>query len=475
MRLTIFRKLFISLLLISTIMMIGMAFLINNSFQTGLQTYLNDSEREKMAILSQQVSQYYTSENGWLAFTEQPGLWSKILRQSGENPRPEKKNHRNQQRRNGKMFISMSSRLNLLDLQGNSILGKPLAPKINSDLQPSFKIPLISDQQTVGWLTIIQRDRIRGPLADAFFEQQLKNFYLIAALAALFSFVIAALLVKHFLKPLKRLQLSAKALINGDFQYQVAVTGNDELAELSQAFNRLTDTLKSQKQFREQWLADISHELRTPIAILQGEIEALEDGLRQPEPKYLRSLHEQVVNLGRLVNDLYLLSVSDADVLIDTSETINLTQLVENSASQNEVRLSEKNIQLTRLYDTNKPVLLNADLKSMTQLISNIFENSYRYTDPDGKIVLSLLQMQDEVLLIFEDSSPDVPDEALGKLFDRLYRVDKSRSRASGGSGLGLSICQNIVDAHGGQIKAEHSNIGGVKITISLPIKEVLK
>ncbi|MEH6451714.1 MAG: ATP-binding protein [Psychromonas sp.] len=473
MRITIFKKMFVSLLLVSTIMMVGMAFLINNSFQTGLQDYLNDSEKEKMAILALRVSAYYSAEHGWDEFKKQKNLWVKILKQSGENPRPKNFKHDARERRSQKIFMSMSARLDLTDLEGNSILAPPNEPFFRSKHKPTFKMPIISDGETVGWLTIIQQDQLRGPLADAFFKQQLENFYLIAAIAALFSFVIAALLVRHLLKPLKRLQISAKSLIRGDFQYQVQVTGNDELAELSQAFNRLTDTLKAQKKSREQWLADISHELRTPIAILQGEIEAIEDGIRQPEPKYIRSLHEQVVNLSRLVNDLYLLSVSDAGALIDTSQAINLTQLLENSVSQNEVRLLEKNIELNRFYDMDEPLLINADIKSMTQLVNNIFENSYRYTDPEGAINLSIIQKHEEVKIIFEDTAPSVPDDALDKLFERLYRADKSRSRASGGSGLGLSICQNIVHAHDGVIQAEHSDLGGLKITISLPRKDV--
>jgi len=117
--------------------------------------------------------------------------------------------------------------------------------------------------------------------------------------------------------------------------------------------------------------------------------------------------------------------------------------------------------------------VINADPKSMAQLVSNIFENSYRYSDSGGTITLSLMTSQDNVQIIFEDSAPSVPDDALDKLFDRLYRADKSRSRASGGSGLGLSICQNIVKAHAGKITAQQSDLGGLKITILLPFKEI--
>ena len=332
-----------------------------------------------------------------------------------------------------------------------------------------IKVPITLNDDNIGWISFRQRQAITGVLAESFFKQQLNNFYLIAAWVALFSFIVAGLLVRHFLKPLKNLHAAAKALQQGDYQQQIAVRGNDELAELSQTFNSLTRTLKQQKESREQWLADISHELRTPIAVLLSEIEALEDGIRQPEPKYISSLHNQVMTLRHLVDDLYQLSLSDSGMNIDRSEEVDLTQLLEMAANQNEARLAAKNIHLKRFYDNSKAVMLKGDGKALTQLISNIFENSYRYTDAGGSIQVSLQKSKKNIDLIIEDSAPGVPEESLPQLFERLYRVDKSRSRANGGSGLGLSICENIVNAHGGKIVAEHSPLGGLKIRISLP------
>ena len=179
------------------------------------------------------------------------------------------------------------------------------------------------------------------------------------------------------------------------------------------------------------------------------------------------------MNLSRLVDDLYQLSLSDAGVLTKNAEQVNLTRLLDNIANQNELRLAEKNIHLQRNYDPSQATLLQADPDALSQLIFNLFENSYRYTDPDGQLKLTLSQSLGTVELIIEDSAPAVPDDALPKLFERLFRVDKSRSRANGGSGLGLSICQNIVKAQGGVIAANHSPLGGLQIKITLPVKEI--
>ncbi|MFT5880834.1 MAG: two-component system sensor histidine kinase BaeS [Moritella sp.] len=477
MRWTIFRKLFVSLLLISSIMMVGMALLINNSFQNGLQTYLNQSEIEKVETMALRITPYYSTTEQWQRIQQRPHLWEKLLRNIGEPPinrRPHgernSQGHSRQSARARKNFAPLAARLNLLNQDGNSVMGNPKnLRRKRGDLQ-LIKVAIIKDEQTLGWLSIVQKEKVSGHLAERFLQQQMHNFYWIALWAALFSFIVAAILVRHFLKPLSSLHKAASALSNGNFDYQIKVRGKDELAELSLAFNLLTNTLKSQKMSREQWLSDISHELRTPIAVLLSEIEAIEDGIRKPEPKYIKSLHTQVLTLTRLVDDLYALSQSDAGVLIDTSQTVDLTNIVNNIANQNEVRLADKGIHINRLYTPNQSMRLQADPKSLAQLVGNLFENSYRYTDPNGQVQLSLQQRNNNIVFTIEDSVPGVPDNALPKLFERLYRVDKSRSRANGGSGLGLSICLNIVSMHGGQISAGHSALGGLKIDVSLPL-----
>ena len=401
MRLTIFYKLFVSLLLTSTIMMAGMALLINNSFQSGLQIYLNQRKVDKLEVIALQVSQYYDSENGWQAIKARPYLWENLLRQvirrSQNGSRPA--------RGPDNVQLSWHDRIILLNKQGEPVFDYPkMRQHENSDAQ-FINVPIFVDNKTVGWISIMQRETIPSPLAESFFKQQLNNFYLIALWVALFSFVVAGGLVRHFLKPLKYLHAGATALQHGDFQQQIPVQGNDELAELSQTFNQLTNTLRQQKKLREQWLADISHELRTPVAVLLSEVEAIEDGIRKPEPKYIKSLHDQVLNLRSLVDDLYQLSLSESGVNIDRSQPVDLTLLLEIIANQNEARLNEKQIQLKRLYQ-GPAIMLQADRKSLTQLISNIFENSYRYTDCGGVVQVALSQQGNNIELIIEDSAP---------------------------------------------------------------------
>ncbi|MDB1126332.1 ATP-binding protein [Vibrio algarum] len=293
------------------------------------------------------------------------------------------------------------------------------------------------------------------------------------ALTILFSFVIAFYLVRHFLKPLKALHEGATAVERGELDFQLNTKGSDELAQLTLAFNQLVQALKKQKSDREQWLSDISHELRTPITVLRSEIEAIQDGIRKPEPQYISSLHQQVLTLGKLVNDLYELSLSDSGVKFEFTEVTNISSIVANVVNQNEIRLKEKKLAITLSALAGEDPIIKGDQNALTQLFLNLMENCIRYTDKPGAIAISVSQNADFLSVIFQDSYPSVPNDSLPKLFDRLYRVDKSRSRASGGSGLGLSICKNIVLAHGGTIIASHSELGGLKIEISFPKSKV--
>lgn len=459
-----------------------MTWLVSSSFQNGLQSYLNDKEVEKAELMVEKLKGYYSPRFGWQRLTSAPYLWAGILNQFGEPPPPqgmpynrplgqgpESPRFENHNEEQNSVLVPLSVRINLLNKNRRNILGPPENLQYDRKISKQIKIDIVVDNEIVGWLTIVQSKSISENLAESFFQQQSKNTFSVMALTVLFSFVIAFYLVRHFLKPLKALHEGATAVERGELDFQLSTNGSDELAQLTLAFNQLIQALKKQKTDREQWLSDISHELRTPITVLRSEIEAMQDGIRKPEPQYINSLHQQVLTLGKLVNDLYHLSLSDSGVDFEFSEVENISSLVANVVNQNELRLEDKNlvIRFNGLIDAEP--IIRGDRNALTQLVLNLMENSIRYTDQPGTISVTLYQDAECLSIVFEDTYPSVPNDSLPKLFDRLYRVDKSRSRASGGSGIGLSICKNIVQAHGGTIVASHSQLGGLKIETRLP------
>lgn len=327
--------------------------------------------------------------------------------------------------------------------------------------------PLYHDSQIVGWVGLRPHEVITDNLALSFQAQQHHSYILIAALAVVISVLVSWVLARQLLNPIRHLAAGARALGSGHYQTRLQVKSSDELGQLATDFNHLAHTLERNEQARRQWIADISHELRTPLAVLRGEIEAMQDGVHAMTSENLKSLHSETLSLGKLVDDLYELALSDLGALDYRKEVVDIAEVLDSVVTAFQPRFAAKNIVLAN--QVPEGVTVFADTRRLTQLFTNLLENSLRYTQSQGRLEISLETTANQVLLDFKDSAPGVPEDSLDKLFERLYRVDKSRSRALGGAGLGLAICRNIVEAHEGQISARHSPLGGVWVRVELP------
>ena len=207
--------------------------------------------------------------------------------------------------------------------------------------------------------------------------------------------------------------------------------------------------------------------MRTPLSILRGEIEALQDGTRPLDAAAVASLHEEVWRLRRLVDDLYQLSLSDLGALQYRKEPVQVDVVLREEVTSLAAALREKKITLD--VQINPGLALDADAGRLRQLFSNLLHNSLRYTDRGGRLRVRAAMEDGSMVIDVQDSAPGVVEAALPRIFDRLYRVERSRSRDSGGAGLGLAICQRIVQAHHGSITAHPSPLGGLWIRIRFP------
>ncbi|HEY6894862.1 MAG TPA: ATP-binding protein, partial [Rhodanobacteraceae bacterium] len=280
---------------------------------------------------------------------------------------------------------------------------------------------------------------------------------------------LAFALARWLLEPVHALAAGTRALAAGDYARRIEIARSDELGRLAGDFNDLAATLEQHRDARRRWGADIAHELRTPLSVLRGEIEALQDGVRAPTPAALDSLGAECERLGGLIEDLYQLSLADAGALeyrfgrIDLGEIVRDALDLQNRASADAGLTLESEIEATPI---------RGDARRLAQLVANLLANARRYTDAPGCIRVQARATAGGARLIVEDTAPGVPAEALPRLFDRLYRVEGSRSRAAGGAGLGLAICRAIADAHGGRIEASPSPLGGLRIVVDLPRSE---
>ncbi len=351
----------------------------------------------------------------------------------------------------------------LLDENKHIIWGRP------TNIAELTLYPISVNKKTVGFVGQIPQKELTSQLDLLFVKQQNQAFTWVSAILIVISILATLPIASHLSKPIRLLSRGTQKLISGNYETTISVQSQDELGQLSQNFNTLAKTLLQNENSRRQWVADISHELRTPLAVLKGEIEAIQDGIRQPSTTAIESLHAEACQLNRLVDDLYELSMSDIGALSYQKAKINIVDILQLTVASFNDEYRHQGIDLAlRLHQSN--VMVFADASRIRQLVSNLLKNTLRYTDSAGRLEIDIETKNKQVLLHFKDSAPGVSKEELGRLFERLFRVESSRNRATGGAGLGLSICSNIVAAHDGKISAQPSPLGGIWITIALPL-----
>jgi len=482
-------KLFATLLAAVIIVVVGMFFLVHWSFDRGFLNYVNTVEAQRLDSLAGDLQEAFADQGDWDFLRGNPRLWRRFLAAStpegpqqfdpledeirprlGRNRRPpEREGVFRPQRREPRHLPEevkhlFEFRVVLMDKGKNVVAGPRSFP-------PDIKtIPMRNDSAIIGYLGHIAQKDLLSQLQLQFVRSQKKSFaaisLLIAGLAALLAFPLAGRLVRR----INALAKGTHRLAAGNYDSRLEVGPADEMGQLTRDFNALAHTLKENEESRRQWVADISHELRTPLAVLRGELEALQDGVRQPTSEAVGSLHAEVLQLGRLVDDLFQLALSDVGALTYRKEDIDLAEILGLSLELFRPEFAAKRINLSVDLQSGVEILLFGDDKRLQQLFANLLTNSLKYTDPGGVLEVNCRPIARAVEIVFADSSPSVPATELDKLFDRLYRVDSSRNRAGGGAGLGLAICKNIVEAHGGTITAETSPLGGLLIRIKLPI-----
>ena len=283
------------------------------------------------------------------------------------------------------------------------------------------------------------------------------------AAVLLCALTVAYLLSRRILSPIRQLTEGTARLRAGHYDSELDVTGNDELTRLCEDFNELARTLKKNERDRHQWTTDIAHELRTPVTVLQSQLEAIRDGVFEVEPERLAFLSGETERISRLIDDLTVV-LAESGQLSCRKTNVDPLPLLNQSINSFQPTCTKKTIDVGLASSLEGPARIFADSDRLLQVFTNILQNSCRYTDAGGRIDVRVSENDKEVIMVFEDSEPGVSDAELTLLFDRLYRVEKSRSRRHGGAGLGLALCKAIVATHGGRIRAYHSELGGVGI-----------
>lgn len=352
----------------------------------------------------------------------------------------------------------------ILDANRKPLIGNPAEAE-----DVKFR-PLVHKGSTVGYIGLPSPKHFLKPPQFEFLKRQKLSLALAASGMVLIVVIFSLPLANRLVRPIKSLAEATRELASGKYSVRVSISSSDELGQLARDFNTMALTLEKNEKERRQWVADISHELRTPLSVLRGEIEALMEGVRNTTPEAIGSLHAEALRLHRLVDDLYQLALSDLGTLTYRKEDIDLAQVLRDSIETFLEEFTRKGITFFSEISEENEIIVFGDRERLHQLFVNLLDNSLKYTDAGGHITARLMCHNSEAEIEFEDSLPGVPESELDKLFDRLYRVEASRNRESGGAGLGLTICRNIVDAHTGTISAHPAPLGGVLIRVTLPV-----
>ncbi|MCP3686821.1 MAG: HAMP domain-containing protein [Gammaproteobacteria bacterium] len=466
MILKIRHKLFLAILFANMLLVLSIYLLGSHIFSTSFRDYLDASEAERLAPLVEELADIYAERGDWRWVRKRHDRLLSELKTKYGMRRPPPENGQKKPQRDGSppRRPPPSSVLLLKDTKNRLLHGPPDA------MGTTYWLPIEVGESLVGYLGFNRRIRITSELDKLFIARFKSSFVWMALGILLITSIISIPLARRLVKPIERLRQASELLASGDYRVRLDHNSRDEIGALTQDFNALAKTLSKNLSARQQWIADISHELRTPVAILQGEIEAVQDGLRALNVTTANSLHQEVIRLSRLIDDLHELSLSDMGALSYQKQTLDIVELVEAVIEQHRVSFDQHSISI-HCKSSQPNIMVSADYQRLEQLFSNLAVNSRHYTASPGSVEVEIIKSTDQVILRWSDSKPGVSDDELLCLFERLYRVETSRNRHAGGSGLGLAICKNIAEASLGTITAEHSALGGISFVVTLPLK----
>ncbi len=458
-------KLFVIFVSISAVILLAIYVLNRSQFERGFSEVKRQHEARFTRMLVQRVESLYARDRSWLMVQSNPELWLEWMDMRPTPPPPpaapvNNRHQRDHRPLHGPEFHSPP--VWLLSTEKKVLAGPP-------DLPDLIKTPaqaLYDRDELIGYLVIdFRHDRVLA--AEAQFEQaMLRQLSISGGLALVLSAVLAYALAFWLGRRVNALRSGANILRDGDYAYRLDARSGDEFGDLARDFNALAAHLDQLHKQRENAFAELAHELRTPIAVMRAEIEALQVGIRSPSPTAFESLLTEVAHLTRLVDDINVLNRADAGVLVLHKSKFDWVSLTQEVASVHATAIAQHALQWQLQAPTT--VIVQADQRRCRQILHNLFENAVRYCDHGAQVRLTVTVTDAMLRLAWEDSGPGVDVNDLPHLFERFYRG--AGRMANEGSGLGLAIVRAIVLAHGGQLSARASALGGLAILIEMPL-----
>jgi signal transduction histidine kinase len=363
------------------------------------------------------------------------------------------------------------SGLTLADVDGRVLYDSSgqLTGRRLSDAVLAQGLPLMHDEQRIGTLLNVQPAQVALDAEGlAFLDRVRQSLFLAGVLAIGLALLLGLLISWRLTAPLRQLTHAAGAIAAGDLSQRVPAKGGDELGELGQAFNEMAASLEDGEALRRNMMADVAHELRTPLTVIQGNLQAILDGVYPLDEAQVASLFDETRLLTRLVDDLRELALAEAGQLRLEHEMIDMASLAQGAVGNFSPGAEAAGLKLESAI-SGESLEVTGDADRLGQVLRNLISNALRHTPAGGRVTVTVRRSGERVLLEVADTGTGISPEDLPHVFDRFYRGDKSRSRRGGGAGLGLAIARQLVIAHGGEIDAESTLGAGTTFRVSLP------
>lgn len=444
MRLSFAYKIVLAMIAAVVVAVGTVAIVMNRSVGQHFDTYLSMGARRRIELLTPALESYYADNGSWLGVE---ASWEEMIGQG-----------RGQGSSDGGDIV-------LADADGDMVYDPAGECRVCSFSSSALRSasPLVVDGETVGYLVVSSGQR--GQVFKADISQSL---VWAAALAGLVAILMGLLLTRAVVRPIRIFDAAAQRIAAGDLTSRVPIASRDEIGALAHRFNEMAASLERDEQLRQKMMADIAHELRTPLSVVRGQVEALQDGVFELTQENLAPIHQQTILLGRLIEDLRDLALAEAGRLPLEIVDLDLGRLVQRAAEAFRSQALAKGVELVIQVD-DRGLVVSGDQQRLEQVLANLLSNALRHTPDGGRVTVRPWAEADAVGFEVADTGAGIPADELDHIFDRFYRVARARNRADGGSGLGLSIAKQLAEAHGGEITVQSVVGAGSTFRVALP------
>jgi len=465
----LWQKLAFSFILVTLIAVLAAYFLINFAIEKGFKGYFSEKEQLQYQKIGESIALLYRDKAG---FSAQLAMAVQHFSMMNEVDIQVVDTNGRIIAQSPSLISSLDSHMPMMQEHMGKLPGSSLIETQKLVLGKTTEVPVFAHNKKVATVLVTPLVKPGELDEDQRFKASINSALVLGGLVAtLVALGLSFFISTRMTKPLSLMTVSAKKMEQGDLSQRIEVKGQDEISQLGEAFNHLSMALARQENLRKNLTADIAHELRTPLTTLRTHLEAVLDGVMPPSKENLQSMHEEILRLTRLVDDLGKLAEAESGALKLNLNEEDIHTLIKKVTANMQPLFQEKGVKLVTELNAGQS-RLKIDKDKVQQVLLNLLSNALKFTPSGGEVKVTTATAADKLIISVKDTGIGISKKEQGLIFERFYRVDKSRSRATGGSGIGLTVAKEMVRMHGGDIKVKSRLGEGSEFSVILPLKQ---